>query len=224
MWLKTVNTDYHIHSEFSYCSEDITIAKVAELVSQKGLKSFFITDHSSHLYFDAESSWRFGYLKNSELFEKAKYKSNKIEEYISRINRFSSQGARVGLEVDCVFDGDLIFDSSYRDKVELLIGSIHHLPCLWGKPGLEELTREFLYYTNLLLEKDLVLPAYDFVMKASHSFNLLDARGAISVKERTAYIGRVRNLARQTAKKYIAFRESLGFPLLKTEKANTNPV
>jgi len=66
-----------------------------------------------------------------------------------------------------------------------------------------------------VLEKRLVQPAYDYVLKCSHLFNLLDARGAISVTERTAYIGRIRNLARSVAKEYLAQRERLGYPLLK---------
>ena len=70
-----------------------------------------------------------------------------------------------------------------------------------------------------LLEKGLVLPGYDYVLKCSHGFNLLDARGAISVAERTAYIGRVRNLARLCAQRYLAQREELGFPLLKERGA-----
>lgn len=65
------------------------------------------------------------------------------------------------------------------------------------------------------LEKELVLPAYDYVLKCSHTFNLLDARGAIGVAERTSYITRVRNLARVVAESYLALRERLGFPLLK---------
>jgi len=65
-----------------------------------------------------------------------------------------------------------------------------------------------------LVERGLVLPAYDYVMKCSHSFNMLDARGAISVTERASYIGRVRNLARLCAEGYLQLREKLGFPLL----------
>jgi len=61
----------------------------------------------------------------------------------------------------------------------------------------------------------LPLPAYDQVIKCSHAFNLLDARGAISVTERAGYIGRVRNLARTVAEAYVAQREALGHPLLK---------
>ncbi len=67
-----------------------------------------------------------------------------------------------------------------------------------------------------LVEKQLVFPAYDFVLKCSHSFNMLDARGAISVTERAHYIGRVRNLARLCAEAYVAQRDRMGFPLLKT--------
>jgi len=63
-----------------------------------------------------------------------------------------------------------------------------------------------------------VHPAYDYVLKCSHTFNLLDARGAISVSERTAFIGRVRNLAKLCAQCYLKQREELGYPLLKGGK------
>lgn len=66
-----------------------------------------------------------------------------------------------------------------------------------------------------LLKEDLVLPAFDYILKCSHAFNILDSRGAISVTERTAYIGRIRKLARICAKAYVGQREALGFPLLK---------
>ena len=65
-----------------------------------------------------------------------------------------------------------------------------------------------------LLEKDLVLPAYDFTLKCSHAFNQLDARGAISVTERTGFIGRVRKLARRCAEEYVRQREEMEYPLL----------
>lgn len=68
-----------------------------------------------------------------------------------------------------------------------------------------------------LIELGLVLPGYDYVLKCSHTFNLLDARNAISVTERTGYIARVRALARQAAQAYLAERERLGFPMLNRE-------
>ena len=65
-----------------------------------------------------------------------------------------------------------------------------------------------------LVDAGLALPAYEMVMKCSHTFNLLDARGAISVTERAAYIGRVRALSRRVAQAYYDAREALGFPML----------
>jgi glycyl-tRNA synthetase alpha chain len=61
--------------------------------------------------------------------------------------------------------------------------------------------------------RKLALPAYEQVLKAGHTFNLLDARGAISVTERAAYIGRIRNLSRKVAQAYYESREALGFPM-----------
>ncbi len=66
-----------------------------------------------------------------------------------------------------------------------------------------------------LMAAELPLPAFEMVMKCSHAFNLLDARGAISTTERAAYIARVRHLAREVAQAYYASRERLGFPILK---------
>jgi glycyl-tRNA synthetase alpha chain len=70
-----------------------------------------------------------------------------------------------------------------------------------------------------LIKKELVLPAYDYCLKCSHIFNLLNARGVISVTERQRYMGRVRNLARQVADGYVKQRKKLGYPLLNKVKA-----
>jgi len=65
----------------------------------------------------------------------------------------------------------------------------------------------------LLIETKLPLPSYEQVLKAAHTFNLLDARGAISVTERASYMGRIRNLARSVAAGYLDSRAKLGFPM-----------
>lgn len=71
---------------------------------------------------------------------------------------------------------------------------------------------------HTLVGKGLILPAYDYCLKCSHTFNLLDARKAISVAERTRYIGRIRNIARQVAMQYTEQRKEMGYPLLKREE------
>ncbi|MEI7757577.1 MAG: glycine--tRNA ligase subunit alpha [Bacteroidota bacterium] len=72
---------------------------------------------------------------------------------------------------------------------------------------------------NYLIAQNLALPAYEQVLKAAHSFNLLDARGAISITERAEYIGRIRNLARNVANSYLLSRANLGFPLAEKDHA-----
>jgi glycyl-tRNA synthetase alpha chain len=81
-------------------------------------------------------------------------------------------------------------------------------------PALFEMFKIWESEALRLFELGLVMPGYDAVIKCSHLFNLLDARGAISVSERVGYIGRVRKLARRSALAYVEQREALGFPLI----------
>jgi glycyl-tRNA synthetase alpha chain len=74
--------------------------------------------------------------------------------------------------------------------------------------------------SKYLMERQLALPAYEQLLKAAHTFNLLDARGAISVTERAAYIGRIRVLARAVAQSYLDSRARLGFPLARKDRAD----
>jgi len=101
---------------------------------------------------------------------------------------------------------------------------IHHQTEVeWSRYNFEEadvaqLFRSFADYEDQarsLADKGLVFPAYDFAMKCSHLFNTLDARGAISVAERAAYIGRIRNLSKSCAETWVEERSKLGWPILK---------
>jgi len=80
---------------------------------------------------------------------------------------------------------------------------------------LKELFNTYENEANKVIADELVIPSYDYVLKCSHTFNVLDARGAISVSERTNYIGRVRNLARSVASLYLDQRKQMDYPLLK---------
>jgi glycyl-tRNA synthetase alpha chain len=81
-------------------------------------------------------------------------------------------------------------------------------------PVLFELFNKYEAESVRQIEDGLVLPTYEYCLKCSHTFNLLDARGAISVTERTGYIARIRNLARLSAEAYLKQREDMGYPLL----------
>lgn len=106
-------------------------------------------------------------------------------------------------------------DVHHRDEVEFSDYNFNHADVDLHFKWFDDYEKE----AYRLLESGLTLPAYDFCLKCSHTFNMLDARGAISVTERTRYIGRVRAIARKVAESYVALREELGFPLLKEGKA-----
>ncbi|MDO8955379.1 MAG: glycine--tRNA ligase subunit alpha [Deltaproteobacteria bacterium] len=123
-------------------------------------------------------------------------------------------------EIDNVFDlewtkGIKYGDVHHRSEVEFSCYNFEEADI----PMLFQLFDMYEKESIRLNQKGLVLPAYDYCLKCSHAFNLLEARGAISVTERTQYIARVRNLARLSAEAYYQQRQSMGFPLLKKNTA-----
>ena len=121
-------------------------------------------------------------------------------------------------DVDNVFDIKWNKDISYGDIFKK--ADLDHSVYSFEKADVDVLRGLFNTFeeeVGKILEDKLVLPSYDCVLKCSHIFNVLDARGAISVSERTNYIGRVRNLARNVASAYLEQRNEMGFPLLKKE-------
>ena len=122
-------------------------------------------------------------------------------------------------------DVDSVYDLEWADGVKY--GDIFKEPEYeHSKYSFEESNQEMLL--NLFdtfeteakkqLANGLVHTAYDYILKCSHTFNLLDARGAVSVTERAGYLSRIRNMAKSVAKVFVAERKKLGYPLIKDEK------
>ncbi len=117
---------------------------------------------------------------------------------------------------------DSVYDLKWNDVITY--GDVHHQQEVEQSTynfekadisSLLDLFAKFEAESLRIIRESLVLPAYEYCLKCSHTFNLLDARGAISVTERTGYIARIRNLARACAEGYLKQREAMGFPLLK---------
>lgn len=121
-------------------------------------------------------------------------------------------------------DKENVFDLEWVDGVTVRDifhqAEYEHSKYTFETSDVDMLFNQFTAYekeAKACIENELIFPAYDYVLKCSHTFNLLDARGIISVTERTRYIGRIRNMAREIAKAYVNEREKLGFPMLKKE-------
>jgi glycyl-tRNA synthetase alpha chain len=116
---------------------------------------------------------------------------------------------------------DNVYDLMWNDTITY--GQVHHRQEVeqstynFEKADVSmllDLFAKFESESQKTIDMDLVIHAYEFCLKCSHTFNLLDARGAISVTERTGYIGRIRNLARLCAEGYLKQREAMGYPLM----------
>ncbi len=118
--------------------------------------------------------------------------------------------------VDSVWKIDWDGRQTYGDI--LLRQEIEYCEYNFNAADVEALTAAYNFYEEeckRCLAHGLVIPSYDYVLKCSHTFNILDTRGAIGVTERAAYFGRMRNLSRQVAKAFVEQREKLEFPLMK---------
>ena len=131
-----------------------------------------------------------------------------------------------GLERICMYlqGVDNVYDLQWNDRITY--GNVHHQQEVeqstynFEVADVDALLGFFNQYeaeAKKIIARDLVLPAYEYCLKCSHMFNLLDARGAISVTERTGYIARIRNIVRLCAEAYLKQRQALGFPLLNTK-------
>jgi glycyl-tRNA synthetase alpha chain len=117
--------------------------------------------------------------------------------------------------VESVYDLKYTESMSYGDV--FFQNEVEQSKYAFDESNAPKLFEQFAFFegeARRLLEAKLPLPGYEMILKAAHTFNLLDARGAISVTERAAYIGRIRTLARMVATAYVEAREALGFPML----------
>ena len=128
------------------------------------------------------------------------------------LERLASYIQEVESVYDLVWTGDVKYGDIFKQP------EFEHSKYAFEESNPELLMQLFTEYekeATLLMEKGLVHPAYDCVLKCSHAFNLMDARGIISATDRAGFLGRIRKMARTIAKTFVAERESLGFPLLK---------
>ncbi len=149
--------DYHVHTTLSYCHEgELTIDNLIKAARGRDLEGFAITDHSSHLYFDRSTVSKHQYLRNYDIFlETLESEDWKFSEYLDMIDRYKDANVLTGVEVDVAENGELIFDSQYRDRLDVVLGGVHWLPCI--DDGYDDSTFlvQFMDFTMMLLENDI---------------------------------------------------------------------
>jgi len=154
--------DYHVHTTLSYCHEgDLTIENLIKLAQERKLEGFAITDHSSHLYFDRQTVSTHQYILNYDIFlEAAESENGKFEKYLHMIDEHKDANVLTGVEVDVTATGELIFDLQYRDRMDVMLGGIHWLPCVDGDFDERTFLAQFMDYTMMLLDNDIDILAH----------------------------------------------------------------
>jgi histidinol phosphatase-like PHP family hydrolase len=174
--------DYHTHTKRSYCHEgDLTIDNLIKMAKVKGIKGFTITDHAHHQYFDGRSAWQYKYILDYNLFlDVMEIGDASFENYLEMIEEHREKLQQngddlkllVGTEADVAKNGKLVFNQKYRDRLDILIGGIHWLPCVSNGLSPKAMLVEFMDYTMMLLENNLDILAHPTRMFKAHKMEV----------------------------------------------------
>jgi histidinol phosphatase-like PHP family hydrolase len=124
-------TDFHAHTNMSYCAaNDMTPEFYVSLLrNAPALDKVAITDHGMALYFPEDVAWRWEYISDSSVFDKHRNWGNgRLESHLKNLENFRDDGILLGLEVEMMNDGRITCDPCFRDKLDVMIASVHYLP------------------------------------------------------------------------------------------------
>ena len=157
-----ITTDYHTHSEYSYCTDDNTIARVIARNAELGIEEFCFTDHSGQLYYPEQDFWSGVYVTDSDSFDRQREWGNRrVQQYLEHVQRLRTGPVRVGLEIDCRADGSWVLDPVWADRLEIRLGAVHTVPeAHRDTPRGEVVLDQFLRQTFGLLESGIDVLAH----------------------------------------------------------------
>ncbi len=137
-------TDYHCHTEFGYCAEDVSMEKVIERCKIFGVKKVYFTEHAGQLYLSREEYWNFKFFKDTEILKRKREEGkDRIKEYVEKFKSLNTNIAGLGIEVEIDKNGKLTLLEEDRKFFEIIVGAVHYLP-------------EEYYVSKDLLEKKFV--------------------------------------------------------------------
>jgi len=162
--------DYHTHTTRSYCHEgELTVDNLIKMAKVKGIKGFAVTDHAHHQYFSGSAAWQYEYILNYDLFlDATETGDSNFENYLEMIEGYRKSLQQngddikllVGTEADVAKNGKLVLNPKYRDRLDILIGGIHWLPCVRNGFSPKIMLTEFMDYTMMLLESNIDILAH----------------------------------------------------------------
>ncbi len=148
--------DWHVHTEFAYCCENVRMDLNVEVARRFGLSGVAFSEHSGHLYYAPGDYWRGVYYRNAPI-------ENRMHEYLTRAAAFRGAFVRVGLELDCNAKGELVVKDGVVETLDHVIGAIHHLDAgTRADATAREMDDEFLFVLDKLLTSGVGIVAHPF--------------------------------------------------------------
>ena len=159
--------DYHSHTQFAYCSENMDMARSPELAEKMGLRGIAFTEHSGQLYFDNQTYWS-GKLCKEGIRGKNGYQ-NRMPDYWAAAAKASRENVKAGLEVDSDFQGNMILADEDRQKAQILNGAVHHLQELKREnKDINRAADEFLAILDTFIPSGIQILAHPFRIFRGH--------------------------------------------------------
>jgi len=179
--------DCHTHTVRSACGEDITDEWLGERARENGF-SFAVTDHTMHLYYEREIAWAMMSEDGIRLFEERRESGREtILRYVDDLRSFATENMRVGVELDVLPDGQIMFPDDLRDQMDLFVGAIHYLPTVKHKLGQEAVEEEYRRQTRWLLEYGVAVLAHPFRAVLSAGYDVDEAMVRWTVEQAAQY-------------------------------------
>ncbi|MCM8818313.1 MAG: metallophosphoesterase [Candidatus Omnitrophica bacterium] len=121
--------DYHCHTEFGYCAEDVSMEKVIERCELFGVKKIYFTEHAGQLYLSRDDYWKYKFFGDIEIIKKQrKEKKDRIKEYVEKFKSLNTEKAGLGIEAEINKDGKLTLLEEDKQFFEIITGAVHYLP------------------------------------------------------------------------------------------------
>ncbi|MCM8809449.1 MAG: metallophosphoesterase [Candidatus Omnitrophica bacterium] len=154
--------DYHCHTEFGYCAEDVTMEQVIKRCKIFNIKKVYFTEHAGQLYLSPDDYWSYKFFKNPEILrEQRENKKDRINQYVEKFKSLNSDIAGIGLEVEVDKNGNLTLIQDDRNYFEILVGSVHYLPDEWCQSQ-NQMEKYFLWVIEKLVENKIDILAHPF--------------------------------------------------------------
>ncbi|MCM8807409.1 MAG: metallophosphoesterase [Candidatus Omnitrophica bacterium] len=154
--------DYHCHTEFGYCAEDVSMEKIIERCDLLGVKKVYFTEHAGQLYLSREDYWKYKFFSGIDILKRERErKKDRIKEYVEKFKNLNTEKAGLGVEVEIDKDGKLTLLDEDRKYFEIIIGAVHYLPDEYfvSKSLLE---KKFIWAVEKLVENKIDILAHPF--------------------------------------------------------------